>query len=155
MRPITFCLVATILLLATGVPSFAGEESGAQPGCQSTCATCEAHVAPSTLVKGYGPKGGPMGRQIVAPYLDTYSAAYLAPTSGVFNSAPNMDTKRQGRWPAQAVSQEQTPAAAVAGCDTQVPGLARGPKGGHLIPKGASELQALQAIAAKCRIACQ
>lgn len=97
MRPITLSLVATILLLATGARSFASEVGGAQPGCQSSCAMCESHVASPALMKGFGPKGGHMGKQIVAPYLDTYSAAYLAPTPGVFSSAPNMDTKRQGR----------------------------------------------------------
>lgn len=155
MRPITLCLIATALLLTTGARSFAGEASGVKPDCQSTCATCQTHVASSTPMKAIGPKGGPIGKQIVNPYLGSQSAAYLAPTPGVINAGPIAGAKGQVRWPVRAIPQEQSHAAAVPGCENEVAGLKRGPKGGYLIPKGTSELQALQAIAAQCRIACQ
>lgn len=95
MRPITLSLLATILVLATSARSIAGDVDGKQPSCQSTCDTCQTHVAAPTQVMGLGPKGGPIGKQIVDPYLGSQSSAYLAPTPGVIDAGPIAGPKGQ------------------------------------------------------------
>ncbi len=151
MRLLTLSLIAIVLPLVTAARSFAGEVEHV-PNCQSICAT-GTDQAPASFMQGFGPKGGLMGKQIVSPYLGNQSAAYLAAT-GPAGASPVFGAKGQVHWDAQAVVHEHTSAATAPGCDAQGAGVAHGPKGGYLVPKGTSAWLGAQSCAAQCGNAC-
>jgi hypothetical protein len=154
MRSITSPLVAVALLLAVGIPSFAGE-TGSMAGCKSSCNACEPQVTVPAGTNGYGPKGGPIGKQMTSA-TTTQPSAFLTATADVGSATPIPGAKGLVRGIVQATPRSQAAVVAASNptCTHLVANLDRGPKGGYVVTKGVADIDVHQRVDAQCRMAC-